>query len=367
MLIDNSGINALGKILVLGCGGKMGRHYLDKLLEMGFSRENILGVDINQTRLEAVARSYPGIFFTLSHSQALDQKPAAAIIAVNSSAHLDEIVRCYNAGVSDLFVEKPLVYYKHELAKLGQFKNQSLFVAHLINFSEAVKELFQYIQENNLILCQAFSFWGKNWPGEKRVMGGDAEEEVPHPLALILAIAEFNQLIKDISVWARLTSVPHVQSQYLNEAEELDLGFPHIMNDTTLAQLIIKTHHNSTEYHIPAQILSSFNLAEQSRRLELGLCTQEMVNRKGRLAEPPSYKAIMEFDTRLEDGTGDYLKIINARTNESVLYSESRQDKLRANLEACLKEFAGQGRDPRLIDFKKADWLTNLMQKMLHQ
>ncbi len=346
------------KIAVLGCGGKMGRYYIDKLLCLGIPSKNILGIDTNIRKLKEVAIAYPKLIYANSHKHAesLNFKPEIAIIAVNSTEHFNEIVWCYETGIKKIFCEKPLVYHKNQLDRLRAYDNSQLYVAHLINFSGIVADLLNFINKHNLVIRQFHSFWGKNWPGEKRMMNGDAEEEMPHPLALALALANYNQTIQQVKVFACMSFVPHVQPEYQEQASCLKQGFPKTMNDSTIAQFLIKTDLIT----IPAHISSSLNYTFQIRRTDIGMHTQEDAAKNN--DKPPNFKACLEFDV---DGK-DILHIISAKTNEIIHQSHYNGDKIQANLMAALRAYKCGDVDPRLIDFKKAAWMVELLQNAIH-
>ena len=356
MALSQKIIEKIGKIAVWGCGGKMGHHYMDKLLKLGIPTENLLGIDINAKNLAKAEAAYPGPTYTTRHEKALSFNPRVVVMAVNSTEHLDEIIRCYKAGITKILCEKPLVYYGWQTDRLKKYDNSRLYVAHLINFSGIIMDLLKFMNERRLVLAQFHSFWGKNWPGEKRIMGGDAEEETTHPLALALALVNYNRVIRHINVFARVSFVPHVQPEYIAEAGSLGQGFPEAMNDSTIAQFLV---HTDTAGIIPVHIASSFNYTFQIRRVDLGMYTWQ--DATSNTSRPPKYKACLEFDINGKD----VLRVINARTNEVILSSEYSGDKIQANLEAALLAYAGEDPDPRLVDFETGAWLVNLLQRVL--
>ena len=189
----------LGRVLVLGAGGYMGHSYIKSLLGMGISGDSIIGVDINPGNLQKVANRFIGPIYSEDIEEAFRLKPEVAVIAVNSVVHLPMIKQCYQAGVRKVFVEKPLVYTESELEELKRIGSlENLYTSYLINFSGVVDSLFQFIRENDLIVVEARSIWGKNWCAVPRPMGGDAEEEMPHSLALVLSAIDLNQEIINV-------------------------------------------------------------------------------------------------------------------------------------------------------------------------
>jgi hypothetical protein len=258
----------LSRILVLGAGGYMGNFYIRSLLEMGVDEKSIIGVDINPGNLEKVAKKYVGPIYTNNIEEALKLEPEIAVVVVNSVVHSQVIKLCHQAGIRNIFVEKPLVYTEMELKELEMLGNlENLYTSYLINFSKAVDCLFQFIRENDLTVIETRSIWGKNWCAVPRPMGGDAEEEMPHSLALVLSAISLNQEIINVDCFARLSDIPHVQPQFLQQAKKSDYGFPDKMNDTTIAHFSIQTKDRI----VPTHFLTSFNMYEQTRRVELDL------------------------------------------------------------------------------------------------
>jgi len=376
MTLTTELIKKIIPIAVWGVGGKMGHHYMDKLIKLGISVDQIIGLDINPENLGKVSSKYPGASYFRTPEAALERGPKVVIMAVNSTEHLGEIIRCYDAGIRKILCEKPLVYYDDQVAELRQHDNSGLYVAHLINFSGIVEDLVRFMIDKNLVLGQFQSVWGKNWPGEKRIMGGDAEEEATHPLALALSLANHSQVVQDIDVVAATSFTPHVQPQYMAEARSLETGFPDTMNDSTVAQFMV---HTGTGGVVPVHIMSSFNFCFQQRWVDVGLYRWSDVV-SGDINKPPEFKARLDFDVcdnqeptlKVGQCLGDIkrvfedrLYIMDAEENRMLVKSTYRGDKIQANLEAALKAFAGKEPDPRLVDFEAAAWLVNLLQETL--
>jgi len=350
-MLDKKVVNKLGRILVLGAGGYMGRNYINSLLQSGIDGKSIVGVDTNTGNLQKVAAAYPNLIYTKNIQEALRLKPEIALVIVNSPIHRAVIEQCYESGIKKFFVEKPLVYTIDQLQGLRKLNLKNLYTGYLINFSGIVEDLFQFMREENLIVVQARSLWGKNWCAADRPMGGDAEEEMPHPLALILSVIGRNQKIIGVESFARFTYVPYINPLVTEKVEMIDLGFPEKLNDSSLADFSIRTNRNI----INAHILTSFNLYEQQRRVEINFAEHDSNSNF------PKFKACLEFDT---DGK-DLLRIKNAQNDEEVLTREFKGNKLREQLEAALKTFAGEDADPRLVGFKQASRLVRLIQESI--
>lgn len=339
------------KLVVFGVGGYMGHRYMKILTEIGIS--SVIGVDINPINLKKISDKYPFSKYTKDIDEALSLKPEIVMILANSPAHLEIIERCHSKGFRKFFVEKPLVYSLEQLQRMEgeEFDLSNLFVGHQINFSGIVNELFSFMKKENLIVLQARSWWGKNWCSVNRVIGGDAEEEIPHPLALILSIISLNQEIGNIESSIKLSYIPYVRPDLVKNGKDLGLGFPEKLNDSSIADFSIETDTGIVNAHI----LTSFNMYEQQRRVELSFV-------KRGDSGLPQYKACLEFDV---DGK-DILRIKDAQTDEEILQSEFSGNKLKEQLKAVLKVFAGQGSDSRLISFDRASMLVRLIQESLN-
>lgn len=339
----------IGNIAVIGAGGYMGKFYINSLINLGVDPKSIVGVETNAYNLQDIANLHPEICLTDNMQNALSFYPNVALIMVNSPLHKLVIEQCYKAGVRKFFVEKPLVYTVEQLTPLNELNLKNLYTGYLINFSGIVKDLFNFMRERNLELIQARSFWGKNWCSVNRPMGGDAEEEMPHPLALILSTIEQNQDIKHIKPFIRLTYVPYINSMVTKKINMKELGFPEKLNDSSVADFIIKTNKRNINSHI----MTSFNLYEQIRRVEMIFVEEDNVSNF------PKFKACLEFDV----GGKDILRIKDALNDEEILISEFKGDKMQIQLNCVLKAFTEENADTRLIGFKQAAWLVHLIEE----
>jgi len=343
-----SRLKNLGKIVVLGAGGYMGNFYVDSLFKLGFHQSQILATDINPEHLGAIRDRYPNLgLVTGNNEKAFAQKPDAAIVAVSSPQHKEVIIKCFEAGVAKVFVEKPLVYRPVDLVELEDHDLDKLYVSYLINFSPVVSDFFAQINNQNLIVLQARSLWGKNWCAVNRPMGGDAEEEAVHPLALIMAAIEVSDRIYDVETHGRFSYVPYVQPHLVDEAAKLQLGFPGNLNDSSLLDCRFEVKGGRL---LNAFIMSSFNLFEQVRMVEFSLAFRDG-------DEFPLYKAKLEFDVQGKD----MLRIKSARTDKQMLYKLSSRDKLLEQLKAALAAFAGEKPDLRLVGFGQASNLVRII------
>ncbi len=347
MKLEHDIISQLGDLYIFGAGGYMGRFYVSALLELGIPVEKIVAIEVNSDRLMSVVEAFGLTRFypELSRSIIEPRRRNCAIICVNTPAHLKVIEECYNAWLRRIFVEKPLVQSVKELEPLFSMSSLQLYTAYLINFSGIVRELHVMIRKNNWLVLQARAVWGKNWCSVNRPMGGDLEEEMPHPLALILSTISTNQKIDRVNSFAALTRIPFVQPHLLKEAEEIGVYYVNL-NDSSLINLEVVDGSRT----INAHLLSSFNMFEQLRRVEFSFTSD-------RNDLFPEYKACLDFDVR----GADILRVKHAileKTSEIMIKNEN---KLLIQLREALLAFAGNEPDSRLIGLEHSANLVRII------
>jgi hypothetical protein len=337
----------LGRILVAGAGGYMGLFYLKALKSLGIPEKNIIAVDINPEHLSAVKNGYSPLMATENISEALALDPNIAFVLTNTPAHGVVIEECHKAGIRKYFVEKPLVDIIADLEMIEKLDLEMVFTSHLINFSGIVSNLESFMVRNSLFVLQARAVWGKNWCSVKRWMGGDMEEEIPHPMALIIRLASINRKIKRIAPHARFSFIPFVQAGVSGPVKRV--FYPD--NDSSIIDLKIESEMPDLNAHI----LSSFNMFEQIRRVELSFA---QIGKR----VFPRVKACLEFDVNGKD----ILRIKDSVKEDLLFKSTATNNKLLDQLECALKAFAGEKLDPRLIDFKHSAWFVRIICSALY-
>lgn len=339
------------KVLIVGIGGYMGLFYTKVILEdTQLQAQNITGVEIDPKNREKVSSKFPQISnLTNNLDQALaNQDYDIAIILTNSVTHKDIIIACHGAGIKNIFVEKPLVYTSEELYGLHDIDTSKLITAYLINFSKIVQDLFIFMEEGDLIVIEALSCWGKNWCAENRPMGGDAEEELPHPLALILSTIATTQTIEKIESNIFMSHEQFVRPELLEDAKSTGTHYPTEMNDSTISALQVKTKSKE----VSVFIMSSFNFFDQRRWVEFILCKKES-------DRFPLYKCRLIFD----EGGKDTLQIIKAKTGEIIYNGRYSENKLAEQLMAVIRYYTEGQKDQRLVDFDQSKRLVQIIHR----
>ncbi len=344
----------ISPIIVAGAGGYMGVPYVRKLIECGIPLDQIIGVEPNAERAEAITNL--GVSVRPSVLDCKDIGPKTAIVVVPSPLHRKVFDQCAEIGVQNLFTEKPLVLRAEELEGLDTLE-MNILVGYLINFSPIVEKLIMFMREHHLRCTQFMSLWGKNWCAVNRPMGPDLEEELPHPLVLALALIGYD--FESIRAYALAGSfIPFVRPELVQEADEQGFGFGRELNDTSIAFLKVQ---RGSYPSVPVSILSSFNAFEQRRLVDVSLSTFDK--------SFPDYKVCLEFDNPAQGGTVDRLRIIGARDDNLVLEKEwlqtGKPDKIGLQLKAVLEAFAGGSRHPMIVDFDTASQVVRLLDKAL--
>jgi len=118
--------------------------------------------DSNSSRLQAVAKKYPGVM-TSNSIDAVIANPDidAIVIATPANTHFDVAIKCLNAG-KHVFVEKPLALnaqHCEELIAIAAQKRLCLMVGHTFLYNAAVSYVKKLIHDGSLgdvlyVYCQ---------------------------------------------------------------------------------------------------------------------------------------------------------------------------------------------------------------------
>lgn len=327
-------------IAVVGAAGHMGFPYVKLLRKRGVSPEHIIAVD----PVERPAISDLGVrqVPTLETMTGID----AAIVAVPAPLHIEIFKLLAHAGVRNVLSEKPLVMSDLELHMLDQL-GLNIFTGFVINFSPAIEALRTIVDEEHLRCVQFISTWGKNWCAVDRPMGPDLHEELPHPLVAAMCMLGFGNVRAFDSVQIGGTHVPFVRPELAGQARIFGFSDDQL-NDTTVGTIGVQVRDGAS---VPVSILSSFNMFEQRRELDVTLMRMGSVF--------PDLKARLSFDVADASGVGDGLKIIDARTNECRLERRFFANKLELQLKAFLDGLESGRFDQRLVDRRIAGMVVS--------
>jgi hypothetical protein len=334
---------------------------------------------------------------SVADSFKLDKQPEIALVVVNSPEHLPVFIQLFEAGIRKIGTEKPTVLTIAQLNQLISFMkflkpacgDNDFFTAHLINFTGTAVPLMKFINLYDLIIALFILYWGQNW-NPKRWMGPDLEEETPHPLAFAYTLADAVQKVTGYSVKASTTTVPHVKLEHRQEKNTLNMQYPDLMNDTTVAHY----KFDSPVRPVDAAVLTSFNMFEQYRWVEISMYRRENLGK----GDVPDFKAKIEFDVSFKDQLHlfgafydldnlrnligeekydgwikpeapklDILRIIDARTNEVLVQNIYRGNKLQDMLCAMLTALTGGPIDPRLVNLPQSIQMIRMIHSAAEQ
>lgn len=328
------------KVAVAGLG-YMGSAHLGALLQIGLDPGRITGIDPDPRARTKAEREY-NIRTFADLSELPEPKTHAVCIAAPSPLHLNLLNQCASLGIWQVLVEKPLVLNTSELTGVQGTRVMG-FVGYVINFSEALTQLAGFINGQSLELLQVHAFWGNNWIAKGRWIGPNIAEELPHPLVAALSLGGRKAFATAEAKGALLTHVQYMHRS-LQRADRND-------NDTSLALFTMRPNDRD----VPISIVSSFNLFEQERIIDVSLAHPG--------DDVAAYRARIEFDTG--DGARvDTLRIIEAETRRPVRCFERLEfagDKLAAQDKAALLSLFQNVPDGRLVDFERAGIVLRLL------
>lgn len=280
--------NNVGSVLVVGYG-KMGFHYLREILAWGVAPGQVMVFDVSADRRNVCRKDHPEVVVVDSLEEALEKGPKTAFVIVNSPAHLGVLRRLYDTGVRHVFCEKPVVLAEH-LPYLDELEFETFIVSYLINFSQAVSRLMEYMTTNDLHVIHAQSSWWKDRSKDRRPTGGALEDELTHPFELISMLTRLSGDITSMEVVAALAYVPFVLEAAQSAAHAEDESFP--LEPVSTASVSVRLHVNRSIMSVPVFLASSFVAFEQRREVTV------LLARRGEAK--PYAKALLSFDV---DGT----------------------------------------------------------------
>jgi predicted dehydrogenase len=143
-------------VAVIGCG-YWGINYVRVFSEMPDARVVVV-CDPRQSRLDEIARRYPGLRLTTDLEEALSLEGVeAAVVATNAGSHYEITRQALMAG-KHLLVEKPLTTRSRdseELIKLAERRNLLLLVGHTFLYNAGVRKVKEYLEEQHVYYLYA--------------------------------------------------------------------------------------------------------------------------------------------------------------------------------------------------------------------
>lgn len=329
------------KVLVVGLG-KMGQDDLKKLIELGMKPEDIVGVDIDDAKVTAAVDAFPpGILFSFDRNVVAH----AAIVATNTPSHAKVVIDLMERGVKHILVEKPLAFTLEEATLIGEIMkrtNAQVFTAFIVHWSEAIPALVKRMENEELVLTESHTAWGKNRMGDSRPTPGDLEDEMVHGAGMVHLLAGVNQVIDEIKVSGMLTFPNFANREAQERAFALDPSFPKEVNASAYVHERIRTDVGL----IPVALRSSFIAPVQVRKVG-GV----LAYRHNPLV--PVYSFEFSFDEKRDGASVDVLTLTTLKGN-TVSVTEHACDKLLEQMRGFLAA-ANEGIvDPRLTGYDDA-------------
>ena len=139
-------------ILVLGCGS-IGRRHIKNLVALGASHvvhyDPYLTFDPDHPDVVRDTSWMDGVSLDLPRNleDALDLNPIAAIICTPTSEHMNDLVNCYNFGIHNVFVEKPLTNEDESYWIDERWNKVNTFVACNFRFTPGLQRVKQLIDD----------------------------------------------------------------------------------------------------------------------------------------------------------------------------------------------------------------------------
>ncbi len=335
---------------IIGCG-QMGRYYADILVnKLGMLRDekvDIICHDHNNTKMLALCDT-----FGIQGSAVVPSDMDAAIVAVNTPAHADVIVKLLENGTKFILCEKPLGMTVEDVERIAHavkgHPGAQVFTALVINFSPALVFLKKLMQTHSVYPHELWGTWGKPRPLDKnaRPSAGDVEDESVHPISFGL---ELCQHMNRISVRARVGTLAFVARDVQGAARDLDPSFPETPNHSTEAQFTI-----NDIAQVAFSVRSSFLLAKQERRVG-GILGQRGT---------PRFLFEVSFDEKREGKVGDVMQLVDL-DQKTTVEEFFEVDKLKG-LTQSFVQFVGEGMpDERLADMATGGMLVAITEAIL--
>lgn len=331
------------RILVVGLG-QMGGYYINNLKISGFDESQIIGVDWNEEARKKAAEKWSGME-VFSEISDISEIPKVAIVASTTVSHFQNIMYLIEAGVRYIFCEKPIsmkMEESEEIMKAASKTGTEIFVAYLINFSGAVQRLTEIMVENDLILAELDSRWGKNRFGDSRPTPGALVDEIVHSLGVALSLLGVNQELETVQAFKDLSYFEYADQEAQKKANQKDSSFP--LKGIT-SSVFVRGRYETNLLCGIFSIQASFILGRQARRISCVLTDKE-----GNLR----LAVELNFDVKRDGGNFDTLDITEYEGNVVHPQEVFQNNKILSELQAFLAVVAGEKQNPCLTDINEA-------------
>lgn len=331
------------KITIVGLG-QMARYYANAIKAFGYGEENIIGVDVNPDKIAAFKSAYPLAEVSLHYPEVAP----VAIVATNTPSHhtvIEHLARmCETRWI---FCEKPLGIDTAAVEDIQEVVDKykvKVFTAFLIGFSPAVTALVNKMLDENLVLVDGSSTWGKNRIGDSRPSPGNLMDESVHGVKVLLDLAHINQKVLSKAVMARLSFPSFVDPEAQKLAQKFDKSFPLDPNGTTKCLI----DFNTDIWAFTCLTESSFVRGDQVREVTATLAHKEAPH-------IPLIHAKLAFDIKGEGGVEDHLTLFELHDKKKDIQSiKASCNKIQEELRSFFKVVEGEEPDSRLTDLREA-------------
>lgn len=343
--------------LLVGAG-QMGRNYFNNLLQLGIDPRELLICDAFKTPfVEEISTKYPDTKVFVGEYVQLGElalQIKAAFVLVNTPAHLSVIEELARQGIRNFFVEKPLVFDLSELEKVDDLRKSGcvFYTAFLINFSPIVEFVKELMHQEDLVMLEGRSVWGKNRTGNSRPTAGDLEDEACHALQILLRMAQINQTVLSLRGFSKLSHHDFVDKEVQQKAQSKDPSFPSRPNSSTAITAMIETL--GSNHDVLVNSYSSYILAQQERTISLVLGKKDGGN--------PVYSIRMDFDVAGQDR----LVVTTLVGNSFKEFVYDGRDKIKDEINAFLFAIDSGEFDRRLTGFTEGAMMVRVSDWAMH-
>jgi predicted dehydrogenase len=338
--MDATMLKAIGKVALIG-GGAIGRNHFGALIDCGVSLSDIVIVDQKEEICAEFRQEHPGVQAYTRWTAVPNEPLGAAIVAVNTPAHLTALQWTQDRGIKWVLCEKPLVMPNQLTIAFNLLgKDQTIFVGYQINFSQAVHALLEYMRSLKLHVVEGRSLWTKDRTSDQRPTLGDLADEATHAVAQLRRLVSVNQHVGRGDIYAALSFLPYANPE---AQERVHLQYPSFPLEPISSSHLSLTANVRGYGPVLLSVLSSFVGFHQQRWIELDLANLAE-------SEAITHMARLEFDTPNED----VLLFKKLGANGIRRYPFESRIKMQRQMEAFLTAAAGGAVNPYLTPLSEA-------------